>query len=144
MSDRKHVTRFRLVQSMRDRLDQPFSQTVRAIGEGFIPPVTLPDDSVVIALRYSPQQPSDVTRTLSSSNSPSPCSIAGVDTFQQLVDFFYPDILNAESPHSHPEEYWRLPITVQTRLPTISLTFCPPKSVHYSVPTPLSKSLEHN
>ncbi|CAM9593390.1 unnamed protein product, partial [Ectocarpus fasciculatus] len=40
------IKRFRLVQSMRDRMDKPFSRTVRAIGEGLVPPVTLPDESV--------------------------------------------------------------------------------------------------
>ncbi|CAN0115114.1 unnamed protein product, partial [Ectocarpus fasciculatus] len=33
----KHVQRYRLVQSMRDRLDKPYSRTVRAIGEGLLP-----------------------------------------------------------------------------------------------------------
>ncbi|CAN0534238.1 unnamed protein product [Scytosiphon promiscuus] len=42
----KHVQRFRLVQSMRDRLDKTYSKTVRAVGEGIIPPLTLPDTSL--------------------------------------------------------------------------------------------------
>ena len=55
-----HVTRFRLTQSMRDRPDQPFSQTVRAIGEGLVPSVTLPDASVVIpCLLYTSPSPRD-------------------------------------------------------------------------------------
>ncbi|CAN0299483.1 unnamed protein product, partial [Ectocarpus sp. 4 AP-2014] len=40
------VQRFHLVQSMRDRLDKPYSRTVRAVGEGLIPPLTLPDESI--------------------------------------------------------------------------------------------------
>ena len=92
----KHTTRFRLVQSMRDRLDQPFSQTVRAIGEGLLPPVTLPDASVVIPLQYSPQPTSTAPDPSPVPNQPPTCSISGVDTFQQLIDFVYPDILTAE------------------------------------------------
>ncbi|CAM9823782.1 unnamed protein product, partial [Laminaria digitata] len=37
----KHVNRFRLTQSMRDRLDEPNSKAVRAIGEGRISTITL-------------------------------------------------------------------------------------------------------
>ena len=89
-----HVTRFRLTQSMRDRLDQPFSQTVRAIGEGLVPSVTLPDASVVIPLRYSPESTSPSSGQHLSDRSA--CSINGVDSFQQLIDFVYPDLLSAE------------------------------------------------
>ena len=81
---------------MRDRLDQPFSQTVRAIGEGLLPPVTLPDASVVIPLQYSPQPTSTAPDPSPVPNQPPTCSISGVDTFQQLIDFVYPDILTAE------------------------------------------------
>ena len=72
-----HVTRFRLTQSMRDRLDQPFSQTVRAIGEGLVSSVTLPGASVVIPLRYSPESTS--TSSGQHLSDRSACSINGVD-----------------------------------------------------------------
>ena len=81
---------------MRDRLGQPFSQTVRAIGEGLLPPVTLPDASVVIPLQYSPQPTSTAPDPSPVPNEPPTCSISGVDTVKQLIDFVYPDILTAE------------------------------------------------
>ena len=84
----KHVKRFRLVQSMRDRLDKPYSQTVRAIGEGLIAPLTLPDESVVIPLQYT------LPRDIGDSNPDTP-----EDRRCYRIDFVYPDLLTAE-PHT--------------------------------------------
>ncbi|CAN0330770.1 unnamed protein product, partial [Scytosiphon promiscuus] len=72
----EHVQRFRLVLSMRDRLDKAYSKTVRAVGEGIIPPLTLPDTS---------------TGTTSTDT----CTLRGVTQFQHLIDFVYPDIMTA-------------------------------------------------
>ncbi|CAM9337287.1 unnamed protein product, partial [Scytosiphon promiscuus] len=72
----QHVQRFRLVLSMRDRLDKAYSKTVRAVGEGIIPPLTLPDTS---------------TGTTSTET----CTLRGVTQFQHLIDFVYPDIMTA-------------------------------------------------
>lgn len=86
------VHRFRLVHSMRDRLDKPYSRTVRAVGEGLLPPLTLPDESVVIPLQYTlpPEQPKAAP-----ADPPLTCSLNGVTEFQHLIDFVYPDILTA-------------------------------------------------
>ncbi|CAN0283168.1 unnamed protein product [Scytosiphon promiscuus] len=73
----KHVKRFRFVQSMRDRLDKAYSNAVRAVGEGIISPLTLPDTS---------------TGTTSTDT----CTLRGVTQFQHLFDFVYPDIMTAE------------------------------------------------
>lgn len=46
----KHVQRFRLTAFTRVRLDKPYPETARAIGEGNTPPVVLLDGSYVISL----------------------------------------------------------------------------------------------
>lgn len=84
----KHVQRFRLIQSMRDRLDKPYSLTVRAIGEGKIAPITLPDESIVIPLQHTSAD--EHTSVLST------CTITGVTDFEHLIDFVYPDLLTAD------------------------------------------------
>ena len=89
------VQRFRLVQSMRDRLDKPYSRTVRAVGEGLIPPVTLPDESVIIPLEYTLPEEHD-TESHPTASLPSTCSLSGTTEFQTLIDFVYPDILTAQ------------------------------------------------
>ncbi|CAM9968275.1 unnamed protein product, partial [Scytosiphon promiscuus] len=57
---------------------------VRAIGEGVIPAITLPDTSVVIPLQYS--IPNDTTAHLQASSH-----------FQHLIDLVYPDLFTADS-----------------------------------------------
>ncbi|CAN0386694.1 unnamed protein product, partial [Scytosiphon promiscuus] len=71
----EHVKRFRLVLSMRDRLDKAFSKTVRAVGEGIIPPLTLSTRSQIPQNREPHQQK--------------------LTQFQHLIDFVYPDIMTA-------------------------------------------------
>ena len=75
----KRVQRFRLIQSMRDRLDKPYSVTVRAIGEGKTAPITLPDQSQVIPLQH----------TFIDENTPasSICTPRGVTDFEKAIDF---------------------------------------------------------
>ncbi|CAM9250899.1 unnamed protein product, partial [Laminaria digitata] len=85
----KHVKRFRLTQSMRDRLDEPYSKAARAIGEGKISPITLPDKSEIIPLQYT-------TTTVDSDSQPSTSTAQGVVDFQHLIDFVYPDLLTAD------------------------------------------------
>ena len=72
----KHVKRFRLTQSTRDRLDEPYSNAVRAIGEGRISPITLPDKSEAIPLQHSTTADSD-------SQQPT-CTVEGVTDLQHL------------------------------------------------------------
>lgn len=78
---------------MRDRLDKPYSKTVRAVGEGLLAPVTLPDESVVIPLQYT--LPSEVENE-SGAESPTTCSLNGETDFERLIDFVYPDLLTAQ------------------------------------------------
>ena len=84
----KHVKRFRLTQSIRARLDESYSKTVRAIGEGRVSPITLPDKSEVIPLQHT-------TTTATSDSHPSTSTVEGVTDFQHLIDFVYPDVLTA-------------------------------------------------
>ena len=85
----KHVKRFRLTQSMRDRLHEPYSKAVRAIGEGRVSPITLPDKSELIPLQYT-------TSTATSDSHPSTSTVQGVTDFQHLIDLVYPDLLIAD------------------------------------------------
>ena len=84
----KHVKRFHLTQSMRDRLDESYSKAVRAIGEGRVSPITLPDKSEVIPLQHT-------TTTATSDSHASTSTVQGVTDFQHLIDFVYPDLLTA-------------------------------------------------
>ncbi|CAM9941562.1 unnamed protein product [Ectocarpus sp. 6 AP-2014] len=89
----KNVQRHRLVQFIRDSLDQQYSRTVRAIGEGLLPPVTLPDESVVIPLQYT--APIDHTNT-DLQTQPGTCNTGGVTDFEKLIDCIYPDLHTAD------------------------------------------------
>lgn len=81
----KYVQRFRLVHSMRERLDKPFSDTVRAIGKGKIVPITL---TMVIPLQHTSVD--DHTSALST------CTVTRVTDLKKLIDFVYSDLLIAD------------------------------------------------
>ena len=83
----KHIKRFRLTQSMRDRL--AYSKAVHAIGEGIVSPITFPDKSEVIPLQHT-------TTTATSDSHPSTSTVEGVTDSQPLIDFVYPDLLTAD------------------------------------------------
>ena len=80
----KHVQRFRLTQSMRDRGDISYAKTVLAVGEGDIEPVTLSDGSTVIPLEHTSKD---------SAGSEHVCQINGATNFEDLVQAVYPDLL---------------------------------------------------
>ena len=54
---RKHVQRFRLTKSTRDRGDIPHAQTVLAVGERGIAPINLSDGFTVIPLKHTTKNP---------------------------------------------------------------------------------------
>ena len=89
----KHVKRFRLVQSMRDRLYKSYSRTVRVTGEGKIPRITLQDQSQVIPLQYSYTEDDTENDVENDTTTSFTCSIKGVTGFQHLIDFVYPAFL---------------------------------------------------
>ena len=92
----KHVKRFRLVQSMRDRLNKPCSRTVRAIGKGNIPPITLQDQSQVIPMQYYYTEDDTENDAENDTTALFTCSIKGATDFEHLSDFVYPDLFTAD------------------------------------------------
>ena len=80
----KHVQRFRLTKSMRDRGDIPYAKTVLAVGEGDVEPVTLSDGSTVIPLEHTSKD---------SAGSKHVCQINGTTNFENLVQAVYTDLL---------------------------------------------------
>ena len=80
----KHVQRFRLTKSMRDRGDIPYAQTVLAVGEGGIEPTTLADGSTVIPLMHTTKNPNGSKHT---------CQIKGTTNFEDLIQAVYSDLL---------------------------------------------------
>ena len=82
----KHVQRFRLTKSMRDRGDIPYAKRVLqvAAGEGDVEQVTLSDSSTVIPLEHTSKD---------SAGSEHVCQINGTTNFEDLVQAVYPDLL---------------------------------------------------
>ncbi|CAM9230568.1 unnamed protein product [Hapterophycus canaliculatus] len=62
-----------------------------SVGEGLIPPVTLPHTAVVVPLQFTHTESTEVNRTTADT-----CALTGVTEFQHLIDFVYPDILTAD------------------------------------------------
>ena len=83
----KHVQRFRLTKSMRDRGDIPYAKIVLAVGEGGIEPVTLSDGSTVIPLKHTSKD---------SAGSKHVCQINGTTNFEDLIQAVYPYILQGD------------------------------------------------
>ncbi|CAM9821840.1 unnamed protein product [Hapterophycus canaliculatus] len=67
-----------------DRQRAAYSKTVRAVREGLIPPLTLPDTSTVVPLQYTLTDSTDQGTTSTDTCTPA------------LIDFVYPDIMTAE------------------------------------------------
>lgn len=83
----KHVNRFRLTKSLRDREDLPYAKTALDIGEGAIKPIELEDGTDVIPLSH----------TISNADSSQlTCSIKGTTDFGGLDDTIYPDFLTTD------------------------------------------------
>ena len=80
----KHVQRFRLTKSMRDRGDIPHAKIVLAVGESDIEPVTISDGSTATPLKYTSKD---------SAGSEHVCQTNGTTNFEDLVQAVYPDIL---------------------------------------------------
>lgn len=72
-----HFKRFRLTASMSDRHDKPHTRTVRAVGEGSMPCLTLQDDREIIPLQYKVQNGDGTTST---------CTVSRITDFEKLVD----------------------------------------------------------
>ncbi|CAM9146776.1 unnamed protein product, partial [Ectocarpus sp. 12 AP-2014] len=83
----KHVKRFRITTSMRDKEDLPYAQTVLAIGEGAIQPIEWEDETAVIPLSHT------ITNTDGTQQS---CTIEGITDFTHLVDRIHPDLLSVD------------------------------------------------
>ena len=79
----KHVQRFRLTKSMRDRGGIPYAKIVLAVGEGDIEPVTLSDGSTVTPLKHTSEDPAGSEHV---------CQINGTTNFEDLVEAVYPDL----------------------------------------------------
>ena len=69
---------------MGDRGDVPYAQTVLAVGEGDVEPVTLSDGSAVIPLKHTFKD---------TDGSEHVCQINGTTSFEDLVQAVHPDIL---------------------------------------------------
>lgn len=67
-----------------------YSLTVRAIGEGKIAPITLPDESILIDIPLQHTTADEHTSILST------CTTTGDTDFEHLIDFVYPDLLTAD------------------------------------------------
>ncbi|CAN0089614.1 unnamed protein product [Laminaria digitata] len=80
----KHVQRFCLTKSMKVRGDIPYAQTVLAVGEGDISPITFSDGSTVIPLKHTTKNPDGSEHT---------CQIHGTNDFEDLIQAVYPDLL---------------------------------------------------
>ena len=81
---------------MRDRLDKPYPRTVRSIGEGKTPPITLQDNSQVKPLQYSYTEDDTENDAENDRTTSFTCSIKGVIDCENLIDFVYPDLLTAD------------------------------------------------
>ena len=83
----KHVERFRLTKSMRNKDDLPYAQTALAIGEGKVEPVQLKDGSVALPLKHTITN-DDGSQTV--------CSVDGTTNFEDLIHKVYPELLDVD------------------------------------------------
>ena len=83
----KHVERFRLTKSTRNKDDLPYAQTVLAIGEGKVEPVQLKDGSVALPLKHTITN-DDGSQTV--------CSVDGTTNFEDLIHKVYPELLDVD------------------------------------------------
>ena len=83
----KHVQRFRLTKSMRNKDDIPYAKTVLAVGEGEIKPVLLKDGSAAIPLKHS---------VTNDDGSETTYSVDGTTKFEDLIQKVYPDLLDVD------------------------------------------------